>query len=70
MTGLIADTSDHRLIRQSTAAIADRYGHGYYAERAREGGHIAELWASWARRGCSGCTCPPSTGVAAPGWPS
>ena len=42
MTGLIADTSDHRLIRQSTAAIAARYGHAYYAERARDGGHIAE----------------------------
>jgi hypothetical protein len=46
MTGLITDTSDHRLIRQSTAAIASRYGHDYYAERARDGGHIAELWAA------------------------
>jgi len=49
MTGLIADTGDHRLIRQSTAAIAARYGHGYYAERARSGGHVAELWTDLAQ---------------------
>ena len=27
MTGLVTDTGDHQLIRQSTAAIAARYGH-------------------------------------------
>ena len=45
MSGLIADSGDLGLIRQSTAAIAARYGHAYYADRARSGGHIAELWA-------------------------
>jgi hypothetical protein len=51
MTGLLIDTSDHRLIRQSTAAIASRYGHDYYAERARARGHIAELWADLGQAG-------------------
>lgn len=62
MTGLIADTSDHRLIRQSTAAIADRYGHGYYAERARAGGHIAELWGELGQAGLLGVHLPAEYG--------
>jgi alkylation response protein AidB-like acyl-CoA dehydrogenase len=62
MTGLITDTSDHRLIRQSTAAIAVRYGHGYYAERAREGGHIAELWAELGQAGLLGVHLPAEYG--------
>jgi alkylation response protein AidB-like acyl-CoA dehydrogenase len=62
MTGLITDTSDHRLIRQSTAAIAARYGHGYYAERARAGGHIAELWAELGQAGLLGVHLPAEYG--------
>ncbi len=62
MTGLITDTSDHRLIRQSTAAIAARYGHGYYAERAREGGHIAELWGELGQAGLLGVHLPAEYG--------
>jgi alkylation response protein AidB-like acyl-CoA dehydrogenase len=62
MTGLITDTSDHRLIRQSTAAIAARYGHGYYAERARAGGHIAELWAELGQAGLLGMHLPAEYG--------
>ena len=62
MTGLITDTSDHRLIRQSTAAIASRYGHAYYAERARDGGHIAELWADLGQAGLLGVHLPEQYG--------
>jgi alkylation response protein AidB-like acyl-CoA dehydrogenase len=62
MTGLISDTSDQRLIRQSTAAIAARYGHAYYAERAREGGHIAELWGELGRAGLLGVHLPAEYG--------
>jgi alkylation response protein AidB-like acyl-CoA dehydrogenase len=62
MTGLIADTSDHRLIRQSTAAIAARYGHGYYAGRARAGGHIAELWGELGQAGLLGVHLPAEYG--------
>jgi alkylation response protein AidB-like acyl-CoA dehydrogenase len=62
MTGLITDTGDHRLIRQSTAAIASRYGHAYYAERARDGGHIAELWADLGHAGLLGVHLPEQYG--------
>jgi len=62
MTGLITDTSDHRLIRQSTAAVASRYGHDYYAERARDGGHIAELWADLGQAGLLGVHLPEQYG--------
>jgi alkylation response protein AidB-like acyl-CoA dehydrogenase len=62
MPGLIADTSDHRLIRQSTAAIAVRYGHAYYAGRARAGGHIAELWADLGQAGLLGVHLPEQYG--------
>jgi alkylation response protein AidB-like acyl-CoA dehydrogenase len=62
MTGLIADSSDHRLIRQSTAAIAARYGHAYYAGRARDGGHIAELWADLGQAGLLGVHLPEQYG--------
>lgn len=62
MTGLITDTGDHQLIRQSTAAIAARYGHGYYAERARDGGHIAELWADLGQAGLLGVHLPEQYG--------
>jgi alkylation response protein AidB-like acyl-CoA dehydrogenase len=62
MTGLIADTGDHRLIRQSTAAMAARYGHAYYAERAREGGHIAELWRELGQAGLLGVHLPAEYG--------
>jgi len=62
MAGLITDTSDHRLIRQSTAAVASRYGHDYYAERARDGGHIAELWADLGQAGLLGVHLPEEFG--------
>ena len=62
MAGLITDTSDHRLIRQSTAAIASRYGHDYYAERARAGGHVAELWADLGQAGLLGVHLPEEFG--------
>jgi alkylation response protein AidB-like acyl-CoA dehydrogenase len=62
MSGLIADTGDLGLIRQSTAAIAARYGHAYYADRARSGGHIAELWADLGQAGLLGVHLPEEYG--------
>jgi alkylation response protein AidB-like acyl-CoA dehydrogenase len=62
MTGLITDSGDHRLIRQSTAAVAARYGHAYYAERARDGGNIAELWADLGGAGLLGVHLPAEYG--------
>ncbi|MDQ2813933.1 MAG: acyl-CoA/acyl-ACP dehydrogenase [Actinomycetota bacterium] len=62
MSGLIEDTGEHRLIRQSAAAIAARYGHAYYAERSRDGGNIAELWAELGRAGLLGMHLPAEYG--------
>jgi alkylation response protein AidB-like acyl-CoA dehydrogenase len=62
MSALIADTGDLGLIRQSTAAIAARYGHAYYAERSRSGGHIAELWADLGQAGLLGVHLPAEYG--------
>lgn len=56
MTGLITDTSDQRLIRQSTAAIADRYGHGYYAERPQAAATSPSCGPTRATPACSACT--------------
>ena len=62
MSALIADTGEHRLIRQSAAAIAARYGHAYYAERARAGGNIAELWDELGQAGLLGVHLPAEYG--------
>jgi alkylation response protein AidB-like acyl-CoA dehydrogenase len=62
MSGLIEDTGEHHLIRQSAAAIAARYGHAYYAERSRDGGNIAELWAELGQAGLLGVHLPAEYG--------
>jgi len=62
MSGLIEDTDEHRLIRQSVAKIAARYGHGYYAERSRGGGHIDELWGELGQAGLLGVHLPAEYG--------
>ncbi len=62
MSGLIEDTGEHRLIRQTAAAIAARYGHAYYAERARDGGNIAELWDELGQAGLLGMHLPAEYG--------
>jgi alkylation response protein AidB-like acyl-CoA dehydrogenase len=51
MTALITDSPEHRQIRETTAKIASRYGHTYYAERARNNGGVAELWAELGEAG-------------------
>jgi alkylation response protein AidB-like acyl-CoA dehydrogenase len=58
MTDLVAESEEQRLIRQSAAAIAARYGHAYYAERARSGGDINELWSELGRAGLLGVHLP------------
>jgi alkylation response protein AidB-like acyl-CoA dehydrogenase len=62
MSGLIEDTDEHRLIRQSTAKIAAHYGHGYYAERAKSGGNIDELWTELGQAGLLGVHLPAEYG--------
>src|ERR1700733_9069547 len=62
MSGLIEDTDEHRLIRQSTAKSAAHYGHAYYAERARSGGNVDELWAELGQAGLLGVHLPAEYG--------
>ena len=38
------ESAEHRMLREAVAAVADKYGHEYFAERARTGGKTDELW--------------------------
>lgn len=62
MTGLIVDSTEHAALRESVGRIAGRYGHGYFAERAREGGRVDELWDELGRGGFLGVHLPEEYG--------
>nr|WSZ19740.1 acyl-CoA/acyl-ACP dehydrogenase [Streptomyces canus] len=62
MTALITDSDEHRLIRESTAKIATRYGHAYYSERARTGAGLEELWGELGKAGLLGVHLPEEYG--------
>ncbi|MER5538891.1 acyl-CoA dehydrogenase family protein [Streptomyces mirabilis] len=62
MTALITDSDEHRLIRESTAKIAARYGHAYYSERARAGTGLEELWGELGEAGLLGVHLPEEYG--------
>ncbi len=59
---LVPQTPEQELIRQTTAAIAARYGHQYYARQARTGGNIGELWADLGAAGLLGVHLPAQYG--------
>jgi len=58
MTGLVVDSDEHRLIRESTAKIAEKFGSEYYLERARAGRGIDELWQELGDAGLLGVHLP------------
>lgn len=62
MTGIVIDSDDNRLIRESVAKIAAKYGHDYYVERARRGEHIGELWKELGEAGLLGVHLPEEFG--------
>jgi alkylation response protein AidB-like acyl-CoA dehydrogenase len=62
MTGLVIDNDDHRLVRESVAKIAAKYGHDYYVERARRGAHVDELWQELGQAGLLGVHLPEEHG--------
>ncbi|MBB2505957.1 acyl-CoA dehydrogenase family protein [Amycolatopsis echigonensis] len=62
MTGLVIDNDDIRLIRESVAKIAAKYGHEYFAERARNGENIGELWNELGEAGLLGVHLPEEYG--------
>jgi alkylation response protein AidB-like acyl-CoA dehydrogenase len=62
MTGLIADSVEHKAIRESVAGIAARYGPQYFLERGRTGGGIEELWKDLGAAGLLGLHLPEEYG--------
>ncbi|HLU73479.1 MAG TPA: acyl-CoA dehydrogenase family protein [Nonomuraea sp.] len=56
------DTPEQRLLRQSVGKIAERYGHAYFADRARAGGRVDELWAELGQGGFLGVHLPEEYG--------
>ncbi len=38
------ETDEQRMLREAVDGIASKYGHSYFAERARSGGNTDELW--------------------------
>jgi alkylation response protein AidB-like acyl-CoA dehydrogenase len=62
MAGLIHDSEEHRAIRESVGAIANRFGPSYFLERGREAGDIDELWRELGKAGLLGVHLPEQYG--------
>lgn len=62
MSGLIHDTDEHAAIRETVAAIADRYGPQYFLLRGRAGEDIGELWEDLGAAGLLGVHLPEEYG--------
>jgi alkylation response protein AidB-like acyl-CoA dehydrogenase len=62
MAGLIHDSTEHKAIRETTAAIARQFGPSYFLERGRNGGHIDELWTELGNSGLLGVHLPEEYG--------
>src|SRR5690349_6300872 len=55
-------TPEQAQIRDAVAALAARYGHSYYVEKAKAGGHTDDLWAEAAKLGYLGVSVPAGYG--------
>jgi alkylation response protein AidB-like acyl-CoA dehydrogenase len=55
-------TSEQQLLRESVAALGERYGHDYYVRKAKAGEHTDELWAEAAKLGYLGVSVPAEYG--------
>jgi alkylation response protein AidB-like acyl-CoA dehydrogenase len=64
---VFSETAEHTLMRDSLREIASRFGHDYYVENARTGGHMAELWQELGRSGFLGANIPQEYGGAGMG---
>ena len=56
------ETAEHEMLREAVGKIASGFGHTYYADRARAGGKVPELWAELARNGFLGVSIPEAYG--------
>src|SRR5580658_8122486 len=57
-----AETDEQRMLRQAVDGIASKYGHSYFAQRARSGGNTDELWNELAEGGYLGVNVPAEFG--------
>ncbi|HUY23137.1 MAG TPA: acyl-CoA dehydrogenase family protein [Acidimicrobiales bacterium] len=56
------ETDEQHMLREAVGGIASKYGHGYFAERARAGGRADELWDELAAGGFMGVNVPAEYG--------
>src|SRR5579863_3567650 len=56
------ETDEQQMLRQAVGAIAAKYGHSYFAGRARSGGNTDELWNELAAQGFLGVNVPAEYG--------
>ncbi|MEV6140056.1 acyl-CoA dehydrogenase family protein [Nocardia sp. NPDC051990] len=62
MTGLVSDSVEHQLIRESVAKVAGKFGSDYYLGLARSGGKPEELWHELGAAGLLGAHIPEEFG--------
>jgi len=55
-------TPEQAQLRDAVAALGKRYGHGYFVEKAKSGGHTTELWAEAGKLGYLGVSLPEEYG--------
>ena len=57
-----SETDEQRMLREAVDGIASKYGHAYFAGRARSGGNTDELWNELAEAGFLGVNVPAEYG--------
>jgi alkylation response protein AidB-like acyl-CoA dehydrogenase len=55
-------TPEQDQLRQAVAALGKRYGHAYFVDKAKSGGHTDELWAEAGKLGYLGVNIPAEYG--------
>ncbi|WFE58415.1 acyl-CoA dehydrogenase [Micromonospora sp. WMMD712] len=55
-------TDEQEQLRDAVQALGRKYGHGYFVEKAKAGGHTTELWEEAARLGYLGVNIPTGYG--------
>jgi alkylation response protein AidB-like acyl-CoA dehydrogenase len=59
---MIDETAEQAALRATVSALGTKYGHRYYVEKAKSGGHTTELWAEAGRLGYLGVSVPAEYG--------
>jgi alkylation response protein AidB-like acyl-CoA dehydrogenase len=56
------ETAEQKALRSAVAELGVKYGHRYYVDKARSGGHPTELWAEAGKLGYIGVSVPAEYG--------